>query len=235
MNRWSSKLWPTLAAVVVFATTMMLGQWQLDRAHTKEAAAERYNRLSTLAPIVIQDTLIDAAAVDLRRVRARGSWLPQYGIFLDNQVDNGRVGYRIYMPMRLAAEGLCVLVDRGWVAAGADRAHLPAIVTPAGTVYVEGIASLPVPHFKELSSVYREGQIWENVTLERFRLWSSLELQPVIIRQTGGNDDGLVRHWTKLDSGADRNRGYAVQWFALAALTLLLWAYYFFRRSNDGE
>lgn len=233
--RRSPKLWPSLAALITFLTTMALGQWQLDRAHGREAVAERYRNLTQLPPMVISERLADAAALDFRRIRARGNWLPDYGIFLDNQVYQGRVGYRVYMPLRLAESDVSILIDRGWIAGGADRRRLPTIVTPVGTQDIEGVARARPNRFKELGPVYREGRVWENVTIERFNAWSGLKLQPVIVTQTGGTDDGLIRRLTTLDSGADRNRGYAVQWFAMAALTAILWAYYFFRRSTHAQ
>ncbi|HUW36103.1 MAG TPA: SURF1 family protein [Rhodocyclaceae bacterium] len=211
--------------------TVLLGRWQLDRAHMREARQARFDALAKLAPVAIGGELVDGNSLDYHRVVARGRWLTQYGIFLDNQVHQGQDGYDVYMPLRLEDSELCLLVDRGWVAAGSDRAHLPAIKTPAGSVEVLGGVQLP-PRFKEFGSTYKEGRIWENVTQERFRAWSGLKLQPVIIRQTNEPGDGLIRDWPRPDSGADRNRGYAFQWFAFAVLACLLWAYHFFRRGS---
>ena len=122
-----------------------------------------------------------------------------------------------------------ILVNRGWVAAGRDRTHLPEIKTQAGVAEIFGSIQAPVS-FKELGTTYREGRVWENVTQERFKAWSGLKLQPLIIRQTDGQADGLVRTWLRPDSGADKNRAYAAQWFALAGLVFILWAYHFFKR-----
>lgn len=234
----SSQIWPTLGAVALIAATVALGRWQLDRAHMREERAARYDSLAKLAPVLIGEQVVDgvdAAALDYRRVLARGEWLTEYGIFLDNQVHQGQAGYHVYMPLRLVGSGMSVLVNRGWVAAGRDRAHLPEIKTQGGSVEVYGNAQLPA-HFKELGTAYREGRVWQNVTPERFTAWSGLKLQPVIIRQTDDPGDSLVRVWPRPDSGADRNRAYALQWFALAGLTFMLWTYHFFKREPpDAE
>jgi len=216
---------------VVAVVTVLMGCWQLDRAHMREELAARYDSLAKLAPVAIGGQRIDAGALDYHRVSARGRWLTEYGIFLDNQVYQGQAGYDVHMPLRLEGSDLCLLINRGWVAAGRDRAHLPTIKTPDGSVEVFGTVQLPA-RFKEFGTTYREGRIWENVTLERFSAWSGLSLQPAIIRQTDDPGDGLIRDWPRPDSGADRNRGYAVQWFGLALLTCLLWAYHFFRRGS---
>jgi len=48
-------------------------------------------------------------------------------------------------------------------------------------------------------------------------------MQPVLVRQTAELDDGLARDWVQPASGVDRHRGYAVQWYAMAAVTAGLW------------
>ncbi len=232
MNLRSSQFWPTLAAVLVIALTASLGQWQLGRASLKEERAERYAQLSQQPPIHIGSRQVDAEQLSFRRVTARGEWLTEYAIFLDNQVRKGQVGYFVLMPLRLEGGDMSILVNRGWVAAGNDRTRLPEIKSQRGSMEVKGTAQLPSAHFKELGTTYREGRIWENLTIERFSEWSGLKLQPVVIWQTENTEDGLAREWISPGSGADRNRAYAFQWFALAGLTGFLWAYHFFKRES---
>ncbi len=226
-----SQLWPTVAAIVVVLVCVSLGRWQLDRAQQREARAENYARLAKLAPIAIGSATIGGHELDYHRLSARGRWLPEYGAYLDNQVYRGQAGYFVYMPLRLDGSDVCLLVNRGWLIAGRDRAQLPAIKTPAGPVEVYGTVQLPA-RFKELGSTYREGSVWQNITAERFAQWSGLRLQPLIVRQSDDADDGLIRDWPAPDDGANRNRGYAFQWFAFAALACLLWGYYHFRRKS---
>lgn len=211
--------------------TVLLGRWQLERAQSREEQAARYDSLAQLAPVAIGAQRLEAGALEYRRISVRGRWLAEYGIFLDNQVHQGQAGFDVYMPLRIEGSELCLLVDRGWVAAGRDRSQLPAIRTPEGNVELAGTVPLPA-RFKELGAIYREGRIWQNVTPERFSTWSGLSLQPFVVRQTDDPGDGLIRAWPRPDAGADRNRGYAFQWFGLALLACLLWGYHFFRRGS---
>lgn len=226
----SSWLWPSLAALLVIALTFSLGLWQLDRAAFKEERARQFDSLAQQPPIWISGQLLAAEQIKYRPVSARGEWLTEYAVYLDNQVRKGQVGYFVYMPLRLDRSDLCILVNRGWIAAGVDRAHLPQVSSPGGSISVSGNARLSSVHFKELSKDYREGRIWENLTTDRFMQWSGLKLQPFELWQTDQAADGLARDWIRPDSGADKNRAYAFQWFALAGLTGCLWAYYFFRK-----
>lgn len=58
-----------------------------------------------------------------------------------------------------------------------------------------------------------------------------------VVQQTSSAADGLVRDWPAPSAGVDRHRGYAVQWYALAALAAGLSAWYagriFLRRLGD--
>jgi cytochrome oxidase assembly protein ShyY1 len=76
--------------------------------------------------------------------------------------------------------------------------------------------------------------VWQNLVLDRYREWSKLELQPIVIQQTSPAADGLVREWGPPDAGADRHRGYALQWFALAVLALLLYVVLNLKRPRHG-
>jgi surfeit locus 1 family protein len=51
-------------------------------------------------------------------------------------------------------------------------------------------------------------------------------LAPWVAQQTSPAADGLVRDWPALGAGADRHRGYAVQWYALAVVAAGLSAWY---------
>jgi len=123
-----------------------------------------------------------------------------------------------------------VLVNRGWTAAGARRDSLPQIPTPAGMETVEGIAVVPSSHILELDAKTEEGIVWQNLVIARYANWSGLKLQPVVLQQTSGAADGLARVWARPDTGADKHRGYAFQWYALAATILILYVALSYRR-----
>jgi surfeit locus 1 family protein len=56
-------------------------------------------------------------------------------------------------------------------------------------------------------------------------------LQPIVLQQTSKAADGLVRSWSRPDTGADRNRGYAFQWYALATTILITYVALSFKRT----
>lgn len=237
MQSLMKRVLPTVAAIAMVTATTSLGMWQLRRAEEREAMAALQEASAGKPPIVLgAEPLAGAEALSLHPLATRGEWRPDKMVFLDNQIHKGRAGFHVVMPLRIGSTDMHVLVDRGWTASSGDRRRLPDVVTPKGLVDVNGIARPPGLRFKELSGTFQEGLIWENLTTERFVAWSGLKLQPVILQQTDKVDDGLVRDWPRAGSGSEKNRGYALQWFSLAALTVALWGYYFFRgkRGNDG-
>jgi surfeit locus 1 family protein len=45
------------------------------------------------------------------------------------------------------------------------------------------------------------------------------------LQQTGASSEGLLREWPAINFGVEKHYGYAIQWFALAALIagLFVW------------
>jgi surfeit locus 1 family protein len=136
---------------------------------------------------------------------------------------HGVVGYHIVMPLRIGDSERYVLVNRGWVAGTASRSTLPRITTPTGTVLVVGLATVPSKRFLELSTKVAEGNVWQNLVLERYREAVPIALQPVVIEQENDLGDGLKREWASPDLGINTHYGYAFQWFALAAAILFFY------------
>jgi len=229
--RFKPSLVTSLAAAAGIAASLALGNWQLGRAHEKEAMAARLESFAKEPAITLPVTEVRAEDVLWRRVTVRGRFEPRYAIFLDNRVHDGVAGYHVIMPLAISGGERYVLVNRGWIARTRERARLPSVTTPAGLVEVSGIAVTPSGRFIELSSRVAEGQVWQNLTLERYRQAVPIALQPVLIQQQSPLDDGLVREWSPPDFGVNTHYAYAVQWFALAVAILAFYLFANVRRT----
>ena len=154
-------------------------------------------------------------------------------MFLDNKVRDGKVGYEVVTPVRLGESQLHVLVDRGWVKAPPTRSELPSVTTPSGPVRVEGIALPPPSRFVELSEQTVTGRVWQNLRFDRYGEAYGVDLQPVLIQQHNDMGDGLVRVWSRPDTGVDVHRGYALQWFTMSGAIAILYIVLNVRRKKQ--
>jgi surfeit locus 1 family protein len=228
--RFRPRGWAVALTAAACAAGIGLGNWQWGRAGERRAAAERIEAAARSRPIELPAPGA-MAAQDLayRRLSARGAFDPRYTLLLEFRLHRGRPGFHVVQPLRLAGGDAHLLVLRGWVAAGARREDLPRIVTPAGEQRIEGIAFERLAQFVEPKArgpACKPGGaqpcVWQNLRLEAFRDWSGLALLPVILEQHGEFADGLVREWQHADAGYQKNQMYALQWYSLAALAVVL-------------
>ena len=221
--RFRASLWPTLAAIAGVVATLALGNWQLSRGHEKAVLAQRIDTASHDAPIGLTGAQVNADDVVWRRVEASGRFEPKYAVLIDNRIVRGAVGYYVVMPLKIEGSERYVLVNRGWVAGTGSRDTLPQIATPAQPVRITGLATAPSKRYLELSTKTVEGNVWQNLTLERYRATVAIALQPVVIQQESKLDDGLVREWSAPDLGIDKHYAYAFQWFVMAAAIVIIY------------
>jgi len=234
-RRFRPHWWWLAIALAGAGAFIALGNWQLHRAETRRALGAAHQAALKSSPVTLPGQPIDASAYALRRVAVRGAFVPAHTVYLDNRIRHGRLGYEVVTPLRLEGSALHVVVLRGWVAAGRSRNDLPQVATPAGALRIEGIALAAIPQRFEPKGAQPEGQVWQNLSVERFRAATPLVLQPVMIEQRSETNDGLSRDWPQRGSGAVKNENYALQWYSLAALAIILWLVLSFRRDAHSS
>ena len=239
--RFRPRWWGFLLAATGCAAGVLLGQWQQGRATERRATLEKMEAAARGPAIELPVASAAAARLGLRRVAVAGEFVPHFTVLLDFRLHRGRPGYHVVQPLRLAGSDAHVLVLRGWIAAPARRDQLPEIVTPNGSVRLEGIALERLPQFLEphaLADACRPGAepcIWQNLKIDAFAAWAGIKLAPVMIEQTSGLPDGLARDWERAEAGYRKNEMYALQWYSLAALSLVLFAVLSFRRESPSN
>ena len=140
---------------------------------------------------------------------------------------DGRVGFEVVAPLRLA-DGRTVLIDRGWVAAGATRAMLPQPPLPAGVVSLRGRIDLPAPaYWRSGSETLPAGTLWQHLETADFTRATGVAVLPIVVRALDmpGNA-GLVIDDALPDAGIDKHLSYMVQWYAFAAMAAGLWLWF---------
>ena len=212
----------TLAAIIFFALLLWLGRWQLDRAGEKESRQALYDARLGEATLVLTGAVASPEPLLYRRVRAAGEWVAARQIFVDNQIREGRAGFHVITPLRLEGREDAVLVNRGWIARDAGFPRAPAVAVPSGRVEVTGLATRPPARYRELSSETVTGDVWQNLSIERYAARSGLALLPVVVL-ADTPAPGLAAVREKPDAGVAKHYEYAWTWFALAATVAALW------------
>ena len=223
-------LWPTLATLVLLPLFVELGFWQLDRADQKEQRHAQFVHRQLEPAIDLNDAgalMADKAELLWRNASIRGQYANEH-IVLDNQVVNELPGYFVYTPFQISGTDKWALVNRGWIPVGDDRNKLPGITVPAVEVQISGVISdVPstglvlgnAPIETMAVSVYRV----QRIELDKLAPLVRHDLLPFTILLAPGAENGHVREWRVPGSGREKNLGYALQWFAFAAILVVVY------------
>lgn len=221
-----------LAAAVGVATAIALGNWQVRRGDTKLALQAQADAAEHAAPadiVSVRSSIEDVAASLPRKVRISGVFDPAGSVYLDNRMLDGVAGFYVLTPLIIGAGLPAVLIDRGWKARDVqDRARVPGMTPPPGRVQIEGIAVARPSSLLQLGRTpeLRVPGFWQNLDYSAYAQATGREVAHFVVRQTGdGRDNGLRREWPRPASGVEKHRGYAFQWYSLAALIAALAAW----------
>jgi surfeit locus 1 family protein len=229
------KIWALVITVIFVIIFVQLGQWQLSRAEEKDQRQHQLDQLASEPLVAIPTSLVELEDFLYRQVEVRGVYIPEETIYLDNKIHKGIAGYHIITPVKLSQSEMHVLINRGWIATGPDRSILPIVPAVEGEVIVTGLVVPPTQRALELSDQIVPGYVWGTLYIDRYQEMTGLSVQPILIQQQDILEDGLIRQWIRLDSGSDRNLGYAMQWFSFAALALIIFLVLNVKRNSKEE
>ena len=262
----------TVAAIMAAAVTLKLGFWQLSRANEKLALQASIQAQATLpnldAAALLRATSrstseqgADAANVLHRAITLTGHWLPLHTLFLDNRQMDAKPGLFVLTPFEFddasKTNKKIILVQRGWLPRNfLDRNKLPEVATDTAQVTIVGRLALSPSKLFEFKGADK-GALRQNIEIEALAQEFKIDLLPYSLLQldqvdakaakvaaTDQKERGaqLLRNWSQPSFGAEKNYGYMVQWWALSALILLLYAWFQFIRpaiksknSNNSE
>ena len=215
--RWAC--WLAAFGVLLFSS---LGYWQLQRAAEKrhilqaittatQANAQTWQRGDPLPPAFYP-------------LRLTGHFLPAL-FLLDNQPHNHQFGFQVLSPF-VVDNATIILIDRGWVACDPRRVQLPTIHTPLHTVTLQGHVYYPAVNAWVLGPAYEVKSpritIIEHLNLNLISDFLHKSVNPFIIRLSPEMPYGYQRSWSAVSMPPERHLGYAVQWFSMAIVTLIL-------------
>lgn len=209
--------------MLAFGLTCYLGYWQQGRAAEKRSLQAEYAQRSSLAPISLRAETREAG-LRYRIATARGVWQADRQIYVDNKFDGERVGYHVITPLKISGTDVHVLVNRGWIARSAAYPVAPSASVTAAETEVSGSLTLPSARFIELGAQTVEGNVWQNLTVERYQTVTGLNVLPYVLL-AGDSLPPLRPVVEQPDAGAAKHVEYMLTWYSLAATVTLLWLF----------
>jgi cytochrome oxidase assembly protein ShyY1 len=239
-RRFRPQWWGLVLAVLMAALMIRLGNWQGERAGYKLSQQAQLDASLAAPPISLEQlrSTPDAGqTLRYRQVAAAGSFVEQGLFFVDNRIHDGKAGYvalQLFSLIDVAGENSprFVLVDRGWVAAPAERQNLPKLTTPADIVNLQ--ARVNVPQSRNPGTFDNDAGIRLNyINIDELAQRTGKRLEPYVLELTGGpgfTGVGSVPPGTNFE----KNRIYQMQWYAFAALAVILFVVLSFRRQEPS-
>jgi surfeit locus 1 family protein len=229
---------PWVAGVLLLALFLSLGNWQLQRADEKSTVLAAFEAAASARHQPLDLSVEPLTLLRFRPVVVTGRYLPERQFLLDNQVREGRVGYRVISPL-VDGNGRTLLVERGWIPRSPDREMLPDVSQglDADPVLILGHVYLPFGDGYRLGDM-DDATIWPRVIqyldFEAIGARLGREVVPLTVRLDPDQPQGYLREWQPvLPMGPERHLAYAVQWFGLAvALVIIAFVMAWQRRSH---
>ena len=226
----------TLVAIVgLFAIGMLftsLGVWQLQRATTSRDTAASFAAGAAEAPLREPPASLGDAE-RFRRLEVKGAYAAAPQFLLDNMLHDGVAGYQVLTPLKIVGSAKGLLVNRGWLPAGGDRAALPDVRVDNEERSVVGrLERLPRPGMRLGVATPPDAAsavlVVQYPTAEDLadRLGEALFDYQLLLDPAEA--DGFVRDWRAPGLGPERHLSYAGQWLLLAvgaaaaAVTILM-------------
>jgi surfeit locus 1 family protein len=228
----------TALVIAACAAFLSLGRWQWSKGNLRQTQAEEFARGSE-SPIPI-GALPLSRVERFQRVRIAGHFDTSHQFLLDNRTYDGRPGYEVLTPFDRADGVGTLLVNRGWVPFSGYRDRLPDVsfTAPAMGEVIGRVDELPSAGLESGRSPPDEKAAWPKVTTYPHPADLSAALgRPVetrILLLDARAPGGYVREWQPPGLPAIRHWSYAVQWWAFAALAVVLWLILGFRTKRAG-
>ncbi|MBI5447608.1 MAG: SURF1 family protein [Gammaproteobacteria bacterium] len=197
-----------------------LGRWQWHRAQEKQHLIDQayYTQVQSVSSAQLQSGEVQLNYVP---VVLKGRYLPERTFYLENQFYKHRLGFHVLTPFKLETGG-CLLVDRGWVPSLAQANKQ----LPTSSQQVQGLLKLPkrnpfirAPAEKMETSATPILMQYELPWLAQH--WG-VKLMPFVLLLDAQEAGGYEREWVVTVIPPARHQAYAVQWFALAGLSIIM-------------
>ncbi|MEZ9743360.1 cytochrome oxidase biogenesis protein [Vibrio splendidus] len=242
----SKGFWIAVVLTVVSVGILIkLGLWQLERGNEKLRYEQQLSERAQQSPRSLDSVISEWKD---SRIQAQGAseQLSLNGlkvdveletpsglvVLLDNQVNQGAVGYVIYMlgEVRFKDENESLvaekqlLIDLGFVAASNDRRELPQLgnitlpTNMSGRLYTRSVN--PLSH--ELGLENTTPKRIQNINITALSEYTGQAVLPFVFQPQSLESWPYELLWRPTAMKSEKHFGYSFQWFVMAAVLLFL-------------
>jgi surfeit locus 1 family protein len=223
--RLGLRFWPTLLTFLGLVVLVGLGTWQLQRLAWKEGLIARVQAQLAQPPVSLMAGA-DLAALDFRRVAARGAYRHEAAFAFGLAASGNEPGARLIAPFVLEGGSAAILIDRGWLPESLLPPLVPAGLRPGGTVELEGLARYRgEPDRTWLTPDDRpDRRRWFAWDVPAMAQATGLPLLPlVLVLDRSEGPAGLPKATPVRPEFRNDHLGYALTWYGLALALLAVY------------
>lgn len=230
------KVIPTIVYLCLLSLLLALGMWQLNRSEQKRVFLNQQKQRALVEKLHLSEALNgDDKELRYRQVEATGRYDEAHQFLVDNQVSDGKAGYFVLTPFILSGGTKAVLVNRGWIPQGRDRAQRPDLqISKPETTITGRINNFPSVGIKLAGAeIPTEGwpaivQVVDSNVLAKKLGYPLFQFQ---VELANDLPDGYKREWLSSTlMPPEQHIAYAIQWFALALTLTILFIWYSFKK-----
>jgi surfeit locus 1 family protein len=237
--------------LLVFAFLVKLSLWQHSRGLEKQQRLTRITQLNQQSPLTLEQ-IVSLSKVDVvdpvthtkkqenindYPVTILGNFDNEKVFLLDNQVEKGSLGYRVYQIVQ--SEKHSVLVNLGWIQGSINRQEMPKFTPITGTHHFTGHIRLIEAGIMLMEQNLNDAT-WplriQQIEIDKFSLLVNKPLLPFVVYVDESDMLGFKKNWHAIVMPPEKHQAYAVQWagLALAWLALMIW-FNLFERGNKSK
>jgi len=224
---------PSLTTLVFVVLMSGLGYWQLNRAQEKEQL------LILLADDKITKISNKGQLKDLPQyanIEIQGRFLQAPQLLLDNQIDNQVVGYHVFTPFEIKNLDITIMVNRGWIAKNGYKPE--QLFVDSSPTSILGKLNQPPQVGIQLGEIQLDQQKPQQIITyfdkqkvsvflhEKFCSQLKCIVSPSILWLQEEQLQGFKRDWKPIIMLPSKHLGYAVQWFSMTTVLIILFLYW---------
>jgi cytochrome oxidase assembly protein ShyY1 len=101
--------------IILFLLGLKLSYWQYSRAQEKKQLELLFQTQRIQAPILVKEFDLERLPQKFSNIKILGKYLPEFIFLLDNQMQDKKPGYLIFLLFQLKNTNQVILINHGWV------------------------------------------------------------------------------------------------------------------------